>query len=239
MKNSMRIFLKKHFPRLIYRYLNFRNPDRFSKNKLLSYYNIDTVFDVGANVGMYAHAIRHNGFSGKIVSFEPIEAAYQKLLEFAQGDEKWICEHFALGDEDIETEINVSEDLVSSSIIESKQKLNDIVPATKSVRKEKIEVYRLDSVFDRYASQTDRVFLKIDTQGFEKHVLEGAKESMGSIYGLQLELSLTQLYNDEMLYNEMIDYVEEIGFELKSIEMGWHNLDTGELMQFDGIFYKK
>ena len=44
-------------------------------------FNIDLVLDVGANQGQFASEIRRSGYTGNIVSFEPLSKAHSKLLK--------------------------------------------------------------------------------------------------------------------------------------------------------------
>jgi hypothetical protein len=82
-------------------------------------------------------------------------------------------------------------------------------------------------------------YMKIDTQGFEKNVIEGAKESLKDIKGLQLELSMVELYQGETLVTDMINYIEDKGFTLYSLEPGFYDTKSGQLLQVDGIFYRQ
>src|SRR6185436_11072287 len=46
------------------------------RRKLLEFYNINVVLDVGANFGQFAEQLRYDvGYGGKIVSFEPLSSA--------------------------------------------------------------------------------------------------------------------------------------------------------------------
>ena len=86
--------------------------------KLLKYYNINKIFDVGANTGQYAETLFNNGYTGKIVSFEPFSKAYNTLLLKKNKNKQWIiAERCAIGEEDKEIFINISKNLVSSSIL--------------------------------------------------------------------------------------------------------------------------
>ena len=69
-------------------------------------------------------------------------------------------------------------------------------------------------------------------------VLKGAENVLKNIIGLQLELSITEMYKGEALFDEIIAYLKQRGFELHQIEPGLVNTNTGKLLQFDGIFYK-
>jgi hypothetical protein len=80
--------------------------------------------------------------------------------------------------------------------------------------------------------------LKIDTQGFEKQVIDGAANSLKHITGIQLEMSLLELYSGEMLFSEMINYIQDRGFSLYSLENGYVETSTSRLLQVDGIFFR-
>ena len=77
--------------------------------------NVSTLLDVGANTGYWAKEVRDSGFTGRIVSFEPQSKAYQQLQQMARDDNNWEVFHYALGDEDNNEQINISENSVSSS----------------------------------------------------------------------------------------------------------------------------
>jgi hypothetical protein len=55
----------------------------------LRQFKIDLVLDVGANMGQFASEIRHCGYAGRIVSFEPLSQAHGQLLQSSAGDSLW------------------------------------------------------------------------------------------------------------------------------------------------------
>lgn len=206
--------------------------------KLLQFYNIKNLLDVGANTGQYGYYVRHAGYKNRIVSFEPLSKAFRMLSAFAQGDANWQVVNAAIGDRDGETEINVSQNLQSSSILNIKKDHVDAAPESVYVGQERVKIHRLDSVIDHYTTHPEETFLKIDTQGYEKHVLAGAEQSLTKIKGLQLELSLIELYEGETLFREMINFIEDKGFTMCALEPGFYNKSTGRLLQTDVIFFR-
>ncbi len=75
---------------------------------LLELYQVDTVFDIGANAGMSGNYFRNLGFRGKNVSFEPVDTYYRQLEQKAANDPRGFCEKIAIGGQNGEQEINVS-----------------------------------------------------------------------------------------------------------------------------------
>jgi len=206
------------------------------RSRLLGAYDVDVVLDVGANVGQYARQLRDIGYRGRIVSFEPVQAAYRRLSEAARSDGAWTPINCALGDVDGRVEIHVAGNSQSSSLFAMMPAHLTSEPASQYVGSEEIEIRRLDSCFHDFCSGQDNVLLKIDTQGFEKRVLEGAETSLMAIRTIQLELSLVPLYEGEALFDEMYRLVQSKGFQLVSIETTFADKSSGQLLQFDGIF---
>jgi FkbM family methyltransferase len=202
---------------------------------LLSKYGINLIFDVGANVGQYARRQRAIcGYQGQIVSFEPISSIFSELTKNAKNDPLWIPLNLALGNYDGEASINVSEHSVYSSLLKA---LPDLSPPP--VKEEKITIKKLDSLFSDYYKDGDKVLLKVDTQGYEKNVLEGAYSSLEYITGIQLELSFVRLYEGEPLLIDMINLLLEKGFTLVNLEPLNHQLKSpGKILQADGMFFR-
>ena len=205
---------------------------------LLRSNRIDLVFDVGANFGQYATSLRECGYRGRIVSFEPLTSAFSRLEANAKADPLWEVVNIGLGDRDERATINIAGNSQSSSLLEMLPAHLKSAPVSAYVGKEEITVSRLDSVFSKYHRRGDRTFLKLDAQGYERKILEGASLSLSDIQGIQLEMSIEPLYSDEMPYLEMLGYLAGIGFTLASIEPGFGDPESGRMLQMDGIFFR-
>lgn len=210
-----------------------------SLQKLLAHNRIDLVLDVGANVGQYARTLRIGGFRGRIVSFEPLSSAYEKLRKAKGHDRLWeIAPRMAIGDTDGEIEINISANSVSSSIAPMLAIAANAEANATYVGKEKARIAMLDTIAKEYVAQTDVVFLKIDAQGYELPVLQGAGDLLQSIRGLQLELAVSPLYEGEVFYLDMIKKIYDLGFELHGMFPAFTDVKTGRMLQADGIFFR-
>ena len=200
--------------------------------------NIEMVFDVGANAGQFGKKIRSLGYVGPIVSFEPLSDAYAQLQRTALNHQPWQTVRTGIGDYDGVAEINVSRNSYSSSLLNLLPLHIESEADAVYIRKETISVQKIDSIIDQYCPQGENIYVKIDTQGFERQVFTGCCQSLDRISGFQLELSLHPLYEQETLMPEMIDLLRQAGYKLKLIDGGHRHYETGELLQVEGYFFK-
>jgi FkbM family methyltransferase len=208
--------------------------------RMLSVHGVSTVLDVGANKGQYAKNLRDIGFAGRIVSFEPVQKAYTELCRSARHDSLWtVAERMAIGDKDEQAEIYVANNLESSSLLPMLASHRAADPNSGFVANETVPVARLDSVAGRFLGSDESFFIKIDVQGFENKVLDGAPMLLKRAVGLQVELSLVLLYDGEALFQSMIERLGESRFELWSLMPGFVDNRTGRLLQVDGIFFRR
>jgi FkbM family methyltransferase len=206
--------------------------------KYLTEKNINYCFDVGANVGQFGRNLRSIGYKGQILSFEPQKNAFRKLEKYIKHDPFWDAINIGLGNTDGAAKINVSKNSVSSSMLNILDTHINASPESQFINVEDIEVHRLDS-FISERGILENYFLKIDAQGFESKILEGAVGCMHQISALQLELACVPLYAGELLFDDMKKRIESEGFYLSSIESGFADENDGRLLQVEAIFLRK
>lgn len=204
-------------------------PDRYTRKmdlsnhlrRLFELYRIDCVFDVGANLGQYRNFLRRRcAYDELLISFEPVRANAEALLQRSQWDPKWVVRDIALGDQNGQLEINVMANSEFSSFrAPNSAAVPEYTEQNSVVAKELVQVRRLDDVVqelsDKYGFET--FYLKLDTQGFDRAVLEGAGASLERVPALQTEISVLKLYEDAPNYLEMVTYLNGLGFELSGL----------------------
>jgi FkbM family methyltransferase len=217
------------------------NSDELRLKKLLELKQIDLVIDVGANDGRYGKMLREIGYRGKIISFEPLETPYKKLLQKSKRDKDWIvADRMAIGESDDFTEINISNNIDSSSILNMSQNHLDASPESVYIAKEKIQVRSLDGLMNEVIHEGySNGFIKIDVQGYEWQVLKGAQKLIDELKGIQIELSLLPLYEGQKLYKEIMEYIYSRHFNLYMIYPGFTDQKNGRMLQMDGVFFKE
>ncbi len=206
---------------------------------MLSAHGVDLVFDVGANAGQFALWLREAGYRGRIVSFEPLSSAYEQLLKRSRRDALWtVAPRVAIGSEEGEIEMHVSANLASSSILDMAAEQVAAAPESRYVGKERVLLRRLDS-FAHYVEPDSALFLKVDTQGYEDRVLQGAAGLLDRCVGLQLELSFVPLYQGQQLFDGMLEILRARGFDLWALWPCFADPGSGRLLQVDATFFRR
>jgi FkbM family methyltransferase len=201
------------------------------------HFGIDVVFDIGANKGQYALELRRSGYLGKIISFEPLPHPHRDLVENAKSDPQWVIhERVALGASKGSSVINISGNSLSSSLLPMLQSHSSAAPESVYIGAADVDIITLDSVFEVYAEGCLRPSLKIDAQGFEHQVLEGATNSLNRIACILIELSTVPLYENQKTYDWFTNYFNSCGYQLWWLKPGFSDPKTGQTLQFDACF---
>lgn len=209
------------------------------RKALVEAFSIGTLLDVGANRGAFAQEMRDDlQYTEQIVSFEPLREAFAALQRSTNEDDRWLAVNYALGNENCEQEINIAGNSYSSSFLEMLPRHVDAAPESKYTGKEIVQIRTLDSTFSDFCTPSDNIYLKIDAQGFESKILEGAESSLQHIDTIQMEMSLVSLYEGELLFTQLCDLLFEKKYSLVSVEPVFTDRHSGQLLQVDGIFHR-
>ena len=202
--------------------------------------DIDTVLDVGANTGQYAHLVRRLGFRGRVISFEPVPALASALEGSAGNDPAWDVLPVALGERNRDGWIRVTEESQLSSFLP----LTDFGKGNLGGRAaveavQKVPVRRLDSVLPELLDEKSRgrLHLKVDTQGYERQVLEGCGTWLRSIVSLQTELAVQPNYETGESYWEHLQYLAKLGYMLVGLSAVGRD-STGACIEADALFVR-
>jgi FkbM family methyltransferase len=141
-------------------------------HKLIKYGPLKTMFDVGANIGQTWEWFRDNEPGAKIYCFEPVSETFGVLKKKTEKDKNCIAENIALGDVAGEKKIKLFRE--SSPLNSLKDELMnwDTNSRVETIKVETLNDYCLKNGITKID------FLKIDTEGYELNVLEGAKNML-------------------------------------------------------------
>jgi FkbM family methyltransferase len=180
--------------------------------------DIQCVLDVGANEGGYYNFLRNEvEYQGLIVSFEPVKHNVEILREKSKSDSNWIIYDIALGADDTTMDINVMKYNVFSSFLSpDHSNVGDFKETNKIDHTETVKVKKLDGVLPQIKEEmgVDNFFLKMDTQGFDLQVVDGATQSLAQIPLLQTEVSIKSIYKDMPDFDQVYRVLSEKGFDI-------------------------
>jgi FkbM family methyltransferase len=200
---------------------------------------VEVVYDVGANVGQFGLSLRSRGYEGRIVSFEPVGSAFAVLQVIAAKDGNWEASRCAVGASAGEAWINVSQNTQFSSILSLSQKAASIDPQSGTIGREKVICRTLDEMVGG-GDKAPVSLIKIDTQGFEREVLKGARLALSQSAGVLMELPIIHAYEGSWSFPEAVEYMDDLGFLPCQIDpVNYHHADPMAAVEFDCLFRRR
>lgn len=177
-------------------------------------FTVDLVLDVGANTGQFAHDLR-TFYKGDLISFEPVPSAFHQLATAASRDPRWKVHQFALGSQSATQTMNVCRRTELSSLLKTNQYCTgrfgeNAAPTGQEV----VSVRRLDDALDELVPDCARrrIFLKMDTQGYDLEVFKGLGDKLQHVVAIQSEVSLIPIYEGMPHWTDSISSYEKAGF---------------------------
>jgi FkbM family methyltransferase len=217
--------------------LDIRRVPAFEPYEWLKGRNIQTVFDIGANVGQFASQIHRVLPDAMLYSFEPLEDCYNELLKKMGHLPKFRAFNFALGDRNGQAQIYRNDYTPSSSLLPMEDLHKQAFPFTDHATLEKIEVRRLDDVV-RDLEINDNVLIKIDVQGFEDKVILGGEKLLSRASVLIVETTFEPMYKDQLLFDAIYALLRQRAFVYMGTEHIIRNPNDGSILQCDSVFCK-
>ena len=195
--------------------------------------NVSNVIDVGANVGQFGLDIRRHGFKGQIVSYEPVNETFGLLTQTTRRHQPWKAIQLGLGAAESERTINISgNDGLSSSLLEMGSLHLENFPDSATVSRQNISISTIDNQLVVLGLRPQEIMLKLDVQGFEAEVLKGASQSISKIPLCYLEVSITPLYEGDVLLLPILIELSKYGHEVIDVFRGI-KASNGQLLQLD------
>jgi FkbM family methyltransferase len=173
---------------------------------LLNTHQIDLVVDVGANEGQFGRRLRRV-YAGDLISFEPVSAPFARLGNIAHADSRWSVHQLALGSTDGTASIHVASDSTFSSFLAVNEFSRQRFRRSVVTADQQVSVKRLDDVLTALPGNTisRRIFLKLDTQGFDLEVFKGLGKYAAQVRMLQSEISLVKIYEGMPDWTESLE----------------------------------
>lgn len=213
---------------------------------LLEHFKIDTLIDVGANIGQFATTmIGYGGFNGDLYSFEPVTKFYEKCVEgldyWKAGMKSVTVENKAVGEFPGKTTINIGIGHGgTSSLLEQTGNLSKFAAGSDfDGTKQDVEVVRIDEYFKDLDFDNRRVFLKMDTQGFEGSILRSCGKLLEKFTLIQAELGGIEMYEGQTKPSYLFQLMEDNGFVPVCLFNNFGTENRAVFYDFDVVFARK
>ncbi len=181
---------------------------KHQRKALLDFLEIETILDLGANVGQYARRTFSIGYKNKIHSFEPANTIFNKLEENRnQLNLDWVLHNIALSNENTEKTFHVCADSACSGFKPTFQ--NGALADGHPVGEITVPTYTLDSYLEQNRISLDNTYLKIDVEGHDKEVLEGSVHTLEQVKAVEIEARLIYYVEDQWLLGDVIAYLNK------------------------------
>jgi FkbM family methyltransferase len=198
-----------------------------------------TLIDVGASNGEFAATLNKYIPLKKALFVEPQPQRIHELKQTFRGDEF----HFACAAATDRSESRKMEVLnwdYSSSILPVKRDVPGVNEVIDLGVREIIDCRSatLDELCYETGWEGDVDLLKIDVQGAEHLVLQGAAKTLKRTKVIWIEVSFKPLYEGSSTIETIIRLCDQSGFALTHIDEGFRG-SSGELLQGDGLFTRR
>ncbi len=198
---------------------------------------IRTVLDVGAHRGEFSSAIRALLPTAQIYAFEPLPDCCAELAKRFRTNCTFQAFPVAIGASHDRITLWRSSYPKSSSVLPMAELHKDSFPWSAGNTPLTVEMRALDEYLEQL-KLAEKVLLKIDVQGYEAQVLNGAKELLKRVAYVLLEVSFRPLYEGQGAFAEIHAFLQSAGFSYSgNLEQLLSPLD-GSVLQADALFVR-
>jgi FkbM family methyltransferase len=205
--------------------------------RLIANRSVDLVLDVGAHVGLYGATLRRIGFGGRIVSFEPSPGPFARLAGSVTGH--WDTHRLALGDATGTARLHLYDAHEEFTSLHQPSQLGREQWGLSAHSTIDVPLRRLDDVVDELSLDASRALIKIDTQGHDAAVLDGAPRTLSAAAALQIELPSSRLYEGAAPLEELLVRADQAGFALLGMFPVHAHPRPLIPVEFDGLFARR
>lgn len=205
------------------------------------------IFDIGAHFGESVNYLRELFPESEILSFEPDPESFEKLS--AENVPGVRCFNLAFCGRDGEMAFYRNRISHTNSLLKVNPESRDSIAFTKAREEQKTEIFQdVNSEIQVATARLDTFcraneipcidLLKIDVQGAERFVLEGAPETLEKSRVVVLEISFFDYYERSSSFSDIEKFLHPAGFRLFSISEISNNPMNGRTDWAEVIYTK-
>ena len=193
--------------------MNYSRFNLFNKKWLIDS-NINTIIDIGANIGEFTLIFSELFPNAIIHAFEPLPECFSQLEKRTELFTNIYNYNIALGSKKEIKTIFYSSWHPASSFKEMTVEHKKRYPKSSINTEINVNVEKLDEV--KFKSDIkNNIFIKIDVQGFEDEVIKGGISLFKKAKVIVIEVSFLDLYKNEPQFDGIYSLLSSLGFEYK------------------------
>jgi FkbM family methyltransferase len=197
------------------------------------------IFDIGAHVGGVTSVYRRLFPMATIYAFEPFPESFRKLQTSFASDRFIRPYQLGFADRPGTIPFNVNEDKMTNSLLMTEAAAVSFWGnVVQKIGETEVEVTTVDEFCER--NDVDQVhIMKVDTQGAEKRVLQGADRMLREkrISCIFTEILLVPTYAGQGKFHEILELLDNRGYNLFSMYDFDFRPGSNRLLQVDAIFF--
>jgi FkbM family methyltransferase len=200
--------------------------------------NIDTVFDIGANVGRFSLTAAAVFRGARIHAFEPLQHCFDAAVAATAHLPNVKIHNYGLGTKNESIEIFANTFSPSSSFLPMTDTHKSAFPFTEGGQAILAQVRTLDGA----AQELDigkNLFVKIDVQGYERDVVAGGAATIAQAKLIMAELSYEELYKGQPLFADVFDQIGKLGFRFAGTTAQMPHPKHGRYLDADCLFVRQ
>lgn len=198
-------------------------------------YRPHQILDVGAHHGWFFHCWLDWCPQAEVHAFEPFPESYEVTRGLYGSDPRVRLHPVAIGASCGHQTLNVlNGSKVSNSFLVPKRATWEAVRFdTGEITQVTVPVTTVDAYAQAHAL-ADIFLMKVDVQGYEIKVLEGALETLPRIDHIFIEAGIKRLYENAPRFSDVFEFLTARGFHLMALRT-WHR-GNHVLMETDMLF---
>jgi FkbM family methyltransferase len=198
--------------------------------------SLKCVVDVGANVGDWSVGMALLTRVPEIIAFEPVPDVFAQLRENAKPYPQIRCVQSAIGAGRGQITLNVHRRHQMSSVLQIREEARDVHGMQEDIALPiQVRVTSLDEELSAYGEIS---LLKVDVQGYEPEVFDGARSILFRTEILMVEVTYASYYRGDMQFDEQHRLITSLApFKLWGISSP-HCAPSGQPLWADAVYVR-